>query len=90
MGKRNATFCDRCEKQAEDVDNSLPKRIIHFMKDYHGTQVDLCTECAKALKAWLEDPTSAPPGYKFKARPCPHLVPCADPNGCSGQELVPL
>lgn len=30
-----------------------------------------------------------PIGYKRVPRPCPHHVPCADPNGCSGYELVP-
>lgn len=46
------------------------------------------------MACWLTDPpptrSGIPKGYKRVARPCPHFVPCADPNGCSGHELVPV
>lgn len=90
MAKVNQTVCDRCGRNADDVPNDLPKRLIRFDKDYHGTQIDLCENCATQFKTWLADQTGPPPGYKFQARPCPHHVPCADPTGCSGQELVPI
>jgi len=59
-------------------------------ENFRGKRVDLCQSCADALKRWLDDPHAAPLGYRYKPRPCPHNVPCADPEGCSGKELVPI
>lgn len=91
MARVNQTVCDRCGLPVEDGTlRGLPGKIKRFDKDYHGTEVDLCAKCATALKEWLENPNGAPIGYMFKKRPCPHNVPCAEPWGCSGQELVPI
>lgn len=35
-------------------------------------------------------PPEVPAGFEKRIRPCPHHVPCADPNGCSGYEIVPI
>jgi hypothetical protein len=91
MARSMTTFCDRCGAQVEDHPKGARQRITRFDSDYHGTQVDLCTACFEQFKVWLERGNGgAPPGYEFKPRPCPHQVPCADPQGCAGVELIPL
>ena len=90
MARAMTTFCDRCGKPVEESPSNTLKRLMRFDKDYHGTQVDLCIGCGKMLKEWLENPESPPPGYERIKRPCPHRVPCADPEGCSGYILVPV
>lgn len=92
MARVSQLVCDRCKKSiGENISgNSAGQRLMRYNTDYHGTQVDLCSECAATFFAWLEDQSGAPPGYKYQIRPCPHLVPCANPDGCSGKELVPI
>lgn len=85
--KVNVTKCDRCKREIEDGKSN---RLTRFNTDYHGTQVDLCTRCWNQFAAWLDSPANVPVGYKLVPRPCPHHVPCADPEGCSGKELVPV
>lgn len=92
MGQKMTKFCDRCGR---DISGTVPAEIRvevkRFNTDYHETNVDLCEPCSIQLTAWLERANGgAPPGYKFVPRPCPHRVPCGDPTGCSGVELIPL
>lgn len=90
MAKAMTTFCDRCGRPVEDLPENAHNKLKRFDSDYHGTDVDLCTECSKQFKMWLDHPQAAPPGYQWRQKPCPHRIPCADPQGCSGQMLVPL
>lgn len=90
MAKVNQTICDRCGNKVEDNPEGARQRLVRFDSDYHGTKIDLCRACSTQFKTWLNGAMGPPIGYKFQARPCPHQVPCADPDGCSGQELVPV
>lgn len=84
-------ICDRCKQAITDTGpNRKSSRLTRYNTDYHGTRVDLCGECTAQFFAWLENPEWAPPGYEYRVRPCPHHVPCADPDGCSGKELGPI
>lgn len=89
MARVQQRVCDRCGAKVEDNPIGARARLTRFDQDYHGTNVDLCVGCSTQFMTWMDDPTGAPPGYRFQPRPCPHNVPCADPEGCSGKELVP-
>lgn len=89
MARRNDLVCDRCGSKVDDNPRSR-HRLTRYDKDYHGTTIDLCTACWLIFVFWLDQPSGPPPGYKYQKRPCPHRVPCADPIGCSGEELVPV
>lgn len=82
-------ICDRCGNKIVDTPQKR-LRLTRFDKDYHGTEVDLCDGCWTIFGFWLDSPDGPPPGYKYQQRPCPHQIPCADPSGCSGKELVPV
>lgn len=90
MARVDQLICDKCKKPIKKNDPREHKRLTRYDKDYHGTQIDLCAKCFTIFVFWLDSPGGPPPGYKFVKRPCPHNVPCADPNGCSGEELVPV
>lgn len=90
MAQVQQLICDRCGAAVKSDASSAGKRLMRYDTDYHGTRIDLCDRCSDQFKAWLEDRTGPPPGYKYQQRPCPHSIPCADPQGCSGQELVPI
>lgn len=90
MARAMTTFCDRCGKPVADEPEDGRNKLARFDKDYHGTKIDLCRDCAKEFITWLENGTSsAPIGYTTKARPCTHQIPCAG-AGCSGYELVKI
>lgn len=89
MAKVEIILCDRCSDEIPlTVSNShAAHRLVRYNSDYHGTRVDLCARCWDQFENWLS--SNNPPGFVKRLRPCPHNVPCADPNGCSGYELVP-
>lgn len=85
--KRNYTECDRCHKEI-----SPPHREVKVVfVEHHEKAYDLCKDCVSAVQSFIEDgpQTGIPRGFKMVPRPCPHHVPCADPRGCSGFEIVP-
>lgn len=89
MARVTIKKCDRCGHEVADTPDDARHRLVRYNSDYHGTGVDLCQDCWKQFWGWLYSTTDTPPGYKRRIRPCPHNIPCADPDGCSGFELVP-
>jgi hypothetical protein len=80
--KREIYECDRCQCEIEGT--------VH-----HLASLQLCAGCKRDFKTWVQagkaKATARPPrGYKRVARSCPHQVPCAEPWGCSGDEIVRL
>lgn len=91
MAEVHKIVCDRCGRNIiKKADND---RHLVTKYDEAGQKLallDLCEPCYAQLEDWLRNSGGAPIGYKFQPRPCPHMVPCADPNGCSGMELIPV
>jgi hypothetical protein len=81
--------CDRCGREEEDEAVTNEVIIVSVVSVMDTTRHQLCALCSRSLRGWLDTTGFVPVGYKRVPRPCPHHVPCADPNGCSGTELVP-
>lgn len=91
MGEVHKIVCDRCGRDIiKKGDNDRHLLTKYDVEGQNLELIDLCEPCYTQLETWLKNPSGAPPGYKFQPRPCPHTIPCADPNGCSGIELVPI
>jgi len=85
--RREVVTCDACGREISAVGNGLPI-MLTFSKPGHTQvrQLDVCQYCLDDLDRWLEG--STPIGYELVPIPCPHNIPCADPEGCSGKMLV--
>jgi hypothetical protein len=99
MGVRNIIECDRCGREIRsgrrtiDVPGLKANGRQQDPGLYPDRKYDLCADCFKEFGVFIDKPTpprarSIPKGYKRVARPCPHHVPCAEPWGCSGEEVV--
>lgn len=84
--QRQVIECDRCGREIpseEDVWNTAG--------------YEFCERCNDEFDLFME-PNETPVrakllkkiGKKRVAKPCPHHIPCAEPWGCSGEEIVPL
>jgi hypothetical protein len=84
MARREIVECDRCGREIKDEANDVAGMMF-------------CQKCADEYELFME-PRKTPlrakllkrSGKKRVARDCPHHVPCAEPWGCSGEEIVPL
>lgn len=69
-----------------DPDN--PRHQTKLAEEWIAPELDEALKKEKKSKSKIA--SGVPKEYKRVARSCPHHVPCADPWGCSGHELVPL
>jgi hypothetical protein len=84
MATRHVTECDRCGREIKG-------------ESYEVDERDFCPDCKRDFDLFME-PRKTPmrakllkaQGKKRVARSCPHHVPCAEPWGCSGDEIVSL
>jgi hypothetical protein len=81
MASRYVTECDRCGHEING-------------ESYEVDDRDFCPDCKSAFDLFMEPHKAAELLKKRRkkrvARPCPHHVPCAEPWGCSGDEVVSL
>lgn len=84
---------ERVEVTDEDFISYLNETLIPdlYESGMNATAADFerCVTIIRKGKASVETARKEiPPGWELRPRPCHHHVPCADPGGCSGKELV--